>query len=87
MDDPTVVTAHVEGVTQALTYKFTGKCNTPPVGTVDDFCGQTALQNWTSFGPTISAGLGYGELEVGPRWMIGPAVGIGGELAYLPWAG
>jgi hypothetical protein len=54
VDDPTVVTATVNGVTQALTYKFTGKCNTPPAGTIDDFCGQTALQNWTSFGPTIS---------------------------------
>ena len=58
VDDPTVVTATVEDVTQALTFKFIGQCPAAAGGMIDNFCGQTSLQGWTSFGPTISLSRG-----------------------------
>lgn len=62
VDDPTTVTATTPTVAQALTYVFTGKCPTRPLGTIDDFCGQ-ASTDWAGYNG-LSVALAHGALLV-----------------------
>jgi hypothetical protein len=73
VDDPTVVTATVAGVTQPMTYKFFGVCTAPPAGTIDDFCG-VSTTTWIGFNG-ISTGVSKGTLTLS-------GTGVGGANQY-----